>query len=65
LSLETAVNGTGFDHLTSPRFVTGLVRVALAATLMLVTDATIAAPITVLVVGIVLIAISRREGQST
>ena len=38
---------------------------ALAAALMLVTEAAIAAPITVLVVGIVLIARSRREGQST
>ena len=59
------MNGTGFDHLRTPRFITGLVLALLAAALMLVTDATIAAPITVLVVGIVLIANSRREGQST
>lgn len=64
LVVEVAVNGIGSDRVREPRFVTGLVLVVLAAVLMLATEASIAAPITVLVVGVVLIARSRREGQN-
>ena len=58
------MNGIGSDRVREPRFVTGLVLVVLAAVLMLATEASIAAPITVLVVGVVLIARSQREGQN-
>ena len=49
------------DHLRAPRFVAGLVLACLAVIMMLATDVSIAAPITLLILGIVLIAISRRE----
>ena len=48
-------------HMSSPRFLGGLALTVLAAVLMLATDATVAAPITLLIVGIVLIATSRRH----
>ena len=53
------------DHRSTPRFAAGLALAALAVTMLLATDVTIAAPITMLVAGIILIAISRREGTRT
>jgi len=54
----------GFGHPRETRFAGGLLLVGLAALLMLVSEGSVAAPITLLSVGIVLIATSRREGRS-
>ena len=53
------------DHGRTPRFVAGLVMAVLPAIVMLTTDVVIAAPITLLIVGVVLIATSRREHMGT
>ena len=46
-------------HVTGPRFLGGFALAVLAAVLLMVTDVSVAAPITLLIVGIVLIATSR------
>jgi hypothetical protein len=47
------------EHWQTPRFLAGLGLIGVAAVLMLGTDTAIAAPITLLIVGLVLIANSR------
>jgi hypothetical protein len=59
--LEAAVDATGLDHMKTPRFLAGVLLVVLAAISMLTTDGTVATPITLLIVGVILIATSRRS----
>lgn len=47
------------EHWRKPRFLGGLSLAVVAAVMMVATDATVAAPITLLIVGIALIATSR------